>query len=435
MYWQEDIETMSRADLAQIQLEGLQSTMTRVSRNVPLYRTRFAELDINPDEILSSADIVRLPFTSRSDIIEHYPYGLFAVPLRDVVRLHASTGVGGASMVCGYTSTDIHTWSNLAARVMTAAGLSKDDLLQVALDYGMRTGGLGLHYGAELLGASVIPASGGHSERQIKILQDYRTTALACTPSYALRLADLMDDSGISTNDLHLRVGLFGGERWTENMRAEIETRLGIVATDHYVVSEVMGPGIAGECNHKQGLHVNEDHFLVEIIDPVSSEPVPDGQTGEIVITTLTKQAFPMVRFRTGDLSRIVTGPACPCGRTFRRLARLEGRCDDMLVIRGVGIFPFQVGEVLESIHSPAPYHHIVIETGPDRLDKVTVHLEATGAFLMDSMREAQEMLDKLRKAFAARLGVTFEVLLVGRTSLERAKPEEKYRVVDKRWS
>ncbi|HBE94923.1 MAG TPA: phenylacetate--CoA ligase, partial [Desulfovibrio sp.] len=338
MYWQADCECMSREDLELVQLERLQATLSRVARNVPFYRKKFVDLNLDPDQIRSLDDVRRLPFTTKDDVRENYPYGLFAVPLREVVRLQASSGTTGKPTVVGYTKGDVRRWSELVARVLVAGGVTKDDVVQIALNYGLFTGGFGFHYGAERIGASVIPISSGNTRRQIMIMEDYRATALICTPSYALHLADTLASQGVERNQLTLRVGLFGAEPWSEPMRREIEDRLGILATDNYGISEVMGPGIAGECLERQGLHINEDHFLAEIIDPESGEPVAPGQPGELVLTTLTKEAFPVVRYRTGDLTRLIDEP-CRCGRTFRRMARVPGRADDMLIIRGINVF------------------------------------------------------------------------------------------------
>ncbi|MCK5405325.1 MAG: phenylacetate--CoA ligase, partial [Desulfobulbaceae bacterium] len=349
MYWEEEKECMPREDLEQLQLERLQSTLYRVATHVPFYRKKFKEMEVDPDGFRSLLELRSLPFTTKDDLRENYPYGLFAVPLRDVVRVHASSGTTGAATVVGYTKNDIKNWSSLTARVLTAAGVTKDDVVQIAFGYGLFTGGFGLHYGAEKVGASVIPISSGNTKRQIRIMQDFMTTALVCTPSYALLLADTMIEMGININALPLKYGLFGGEPWSEGMRAEIQNKLHILATDNYGLSEVMGPGVAGECRECTGLHINEDHFLVEIIDPETLEPVAPGKTGEIVITTLTKEAFPVIRYRTRDLTRLITEP-CACGRTLHRMERLTGRTDDMLIIKGVNVYPTQIESVLFEI-------------------------------------------------------------------------------------
>lgn len=431
MYWRKDIECMDREELIQLQLERLQATLFRVSRNVPLYRARFEEHDIDPDSFLSVDDLTRIPFTTKADIRENYPYGLFAVPLREVVRLHSSSGTSGRPVVVGYTRNDVKQWSDLDARILCMAGLDQDDVLQIAFSYGLFTGGFGHHYGAERLGASVIPSSSGNTKKQLAIMQDYRTTALACTPSYALHLADVMEEEGINPNALTLRWGLFGAEAWSENMRREIESRLKITATDNYGLSEIMGPGVAGECLEQGGLHVNEDAFLFEIVNPDTGEPVPDGEVGELVITTLTKEAFPMIRFRTGDLTRRIVEP-CPCGRTHHRISRILGRVDDMITIKGVNVFPSQVEQILMDAQGAVPRFQIVVERDAGHLDRATIHLEVSESILFDQMRESQEFLASLKKRLASELGVGFEVSLVGKRTLPRGEEKMK-RVIDKR--
>ncbi|UZP69013.1 phenylacetate--CoA ligase [Desulfovibrio mangrovi] len=430
MFFEKDAECMDREELEQLQLERLQATLNRVARNVPLYRQRFAELGIDPDDFRSLDDLRRLPFTTKQDIRDNYPYGLFAVPLRDVVRLQSSSGTTGKPIVVGYTRNDLKRWSRLVARILGMGGMTRDDVVQIAFNYGLFTGGFGLHYGAEALGASVIPSSGGNARKQIMIMQDYRTTALCCTPSYALHLADTMEEMGVNPNSLHLKWGLFGAEAWSEAMRDEIQARLKVTATDNYGISEVMGPGVAGECLERQGLHVNEDHFLVEIVHPETGEPVADGEVGELVLTTLTKEAFPMIRFRTGDLTRLVPG-RCGCGRSFRRIARIIGRSDDMLIIRGVNVFPLQVETVLFAMEGAEPHYQIVLER-EGRLDKATVYLEVSENLLFDRMRVAREALEGIKRKLASELGVSMDVVFVGRKTLERTEGKIR-RVVDKR--
>ncbi|MFV0350569.1 MAG: phenylacetate--CoA ligase family protein [Halodesulfovibrio sp.] len=430
MYFEKDVECMERAELEDLQLERLQATLTRVARNVPLYRQRFAELGLDPDDFRSMDDLRKLPFTTKQDIRDNYPYGLFAVPLRDVVRLQSSSGTTGKPIVVGYTRNDLKRWSRLVARVLAMGGMTRDDVVQIAFHYGLFTGGFGLHYGAETLGASVIPSSGGNARKQIMIMQDYRTTALCCTPSYALHLADTMEEMGVNPNSLHLKWGLFGAEAWSEAMREEIQNRLKVTATDNYGISEVMGPGIAGECLERQGLHVNEDHFLFEIVHPETGEPVPDGEVGELVITTLTKEAFPMIRFRTGDLTRVLPD-TCACGRTFRRIARIIGRSDDMLIIRGVNVFPLQVETILLAMEGAEPHYQIVLER-EGRLDKATVYLEVSENLLFDRMRVAREALEGIKRRLASELGVAMDVVFVGRKTLERTEGKIR-RVVDRR--
>jgi len=320
MYWEAEKECIGRESLRQLQLERLQSTVVRVYMNVPFYRKKFDELGIDPDSFRSLEDVNKLPFTSKDDLRMSYPYGMFAVPLREVVRVQTSSGTTGMPTAVGYTRNDIKIWSNLAARILAAGGVTQNDIVQIAFDYGLFTGALGLHYGAERLGASVIPISSVNARRQVKIMQDFKTTALMCTPGYALLIADAIMEMGINVNSMSLKYGLFGAEPWSEAMRNELQEKLRIVATDNYGLSEVMSPGVAGECQERNGLHINEDHFLVEVVDPETLDPLPEGKTGELVVTTLTKEAFPVIRFRTRDLTSLITGP-CPCGRTFIRIS------------------------------------------------------------------------------------------------------------------
>ncbi len=430
MYWEPKEETVSREDLRRLQLERLQATLTRVSRNVPHYRKRFAEMGIDPDEFTSLDDVRRLPFTTKKDLRDGYPYGLFAVPLREVVRLHASSGTTGKPTVVGYTRNDVKKWSSLVARVLVAGGAGRDDVVQIALGYGLFTGGIGFHYGAEAIGAAVIPSSSGNTRRQAMIMEDYRTTTLVCTPSYALHLADALEGLDININALSLRHGLFGAETWTEAMRAEIESRLKLTATDNYGLSEIMGPGVAGECLERCGMHVSEDHFLMEIVDPATGEPVAEGEVGELVLTTLTKEAFPMIRFRTGDLTRVLPGP-CPCGRTFRRISRILGRTDDMLIIRGTNVFPSQIEAVILEVEGTTPHYRVVVERA-GALDEATVEVEATETVFFDRIGEHQNLVERLKRRLASELGVAFRVRLVEPKSLERSAGKVK-RVEDRR--
>ena len=430
MYWEPDKECMAREDLEQLQLERLQSTLYRVGTHVPFYRKKFEELKFNYDNVRSLDDLRRLPFTVKQDLRDNYPYGLFAVPLRDVVRVHSSSGTSGQATVVGYTRNDIKTWSNLVARVITAAGVTKNDVIQIAFGYGLFTGGFGLHYGAELVGTSVIPISSGNTKRQIQIMQDFKTTALVCTPSYALVMADTMMEMGINPNGLSLRYGLFGGEPWSEGMRREINEKLGIIATDNYGLSEVMGPGVSGECLECNGLHINEDHFLLEILDPNTLEPVPEGEVGELVITTLTKEAFPMIRYRTRDLTRFIPGP-CACGRTMRRMQRVMGRSDDMLIIKGVNVFPMQIETVLFEVEGVEPHYQIIVDR-ENHTDRITVLVEVMESIFFDEMKKQRMVIDRIKSRLASALGLQVEVKLVEEKTLERYEGKAK-RVIDRR--
>ncbi len=420
MFWQKEYECMDREDLEQLQLERLQATVNRVSRNVPFYRDKFRELDMDPYDLTSLDDIKSLPLTTKDDIRDNYPYGLFAVPLREVVRLQTSSGTTGKPTVVGYTRNDVTRWADLVARVLVAGGVTKDDKVQIAFGYGLFTGGFGFHYGAERLGASVIPSSSGNARRQVMIMQDYKTTTLCCTPSYALHLADTMDEMGVNPNALDLRWGLFGAESWSEGMRQQIEDRLKLAAMDNYGTSEIMGPGVAAECLERKGLHVNEDHFYMEIIDPETLQPLPHGETGELVITTLTKEAFPMIRFRTGDLTRIISEP-CACGRTFHRIHRILGRTDDMFIIKGVNVYPSQVEQVLLDFTGTLPQHLIVLERD-GHLDRAILQVEASWDIATDCIREYDRLIEELKKRLHTELGVSFEVKVVEADSLVRSE-------------
>jgi phenylacetate-CoA ligase len=398
--------------------------------NVPFYRKKFDEVKFNPDDLRSLDGLSRLPFTTKNDLRENYPYGLFAVPLREVVRIHASSGTTGMSTVVGYSKNDIKTWSNLVARILAAGGITKDDVIQIAFSYGLFTGAFGLHYGAERLGASVIPISSGNTRRQIKLMQDFKTTALVGTPSYAMLIADTMMEMGINRNSLSLKYGLFGAEPWSDSMRKEIEDKLKIVATDNYGLSEVMGPGVAGECLERNGLHIAEDHFLVEWINPDTLEPVKPGEIGEMVITTLTKEAFPVIRYRTRDLTRLIPEP-CPCGRTMRRMTRILGRTDDMLIIRGVNVFPQQIENVLFEIEGVAPHYQIIIDR-KGALDDTTVNVEVSESMFFDEMKKQSQLKETIKKRLASELGISVEVKLVEKKTLERFEGKAK-RVIDNR--
>lgn len=421
---------MARQDLEQLQLERLQSTLYRVGTHVPFYRKKFDELKFNYDAVRSLDDIRQLPFTEKEDLRSNYPYGLFAVPLRDVVRVHSSSGTTGLATVVGYSRNDIKTWANLVGRILTAAGVTRNDVIQIAFGYGLFTGGFGLHYGAEHIGASVIPISAGNTKRQIQIMQDFKTTALVCTPSYALVIADTMMEMGVNPNGLSLRFGLFGGEPWSEAMRQEVHEKLGILATDNYGLSEVMGPGVAGECQECNGLHINEDHFLLEVVDPVTLEPVAPGEVGELVITTLTKEAFPMIRYRTRDLTRFILEP-CPCGRTLKRMERVIGRSDDMLIIKGVNVFPIQIEKVLFEIKGTEPHYQIIVER-ENHTDIVSVLVEVSENIFFDEMKKQRQMVDHIKARLAAELGIGVDVKLVEEKTIERSIGKSK-RVIDKR--
>jgi phenylacetate-CoA ligase len=355
-YWNPTFECMSREEMTRVQTERLIDTVKRVFHNVPFYRGKMQEKGIEPGDIKSLEDLKKLPFTYKQDLRDTYPYGLFATPLSEIVRIHASSGTTGRQTVVGYTRKDIDTWAEVMARTLCCAGANMHSFIQVAYGYGLFTGGLGVHYGAERLGASVIPISGGNTKRQIQIMKDFGTTILACTPSYALFIAEVMEEMGIKKEELKLEAGVFGAEPWSDNMRKEIEERLGILAIDIYGLSEIIGPGVASECKCKSGLHIPEDHFIPEIIDPVTEEVLPPGSKGEIVFTTITKEGLPLIRYRTRDISSL-NYEKCECGRTAVKMSKVSGRTDDMLIIRGVNVFPSQIESVLLEIGEATPYY------------------------------------------------------------------------------
>ncbi len=428
--WNPDAETMPREDLEQLQLERLQSTLNRVYRNVKFYQKRFDEMGIEPADIRSREDLVKLPFTTKDELRENYPYGMFALPLKEVVRIHSSTGTTGKPTVVGYSRNDLDAWSEVVARVMTAGGVTKEDVVQIAFGYGLFTGGFGLHYGAEKIGASVIPISSGNTRKQLMIMQDYRTTVLVCTPSYALFLAETIEENGIELDRMSLKYGLFGAEPWSEKMREEIEIRTGIIATDNYGLSEVMGPGVAGECLVKSGLHLSEDHFIPEIIDPETEQPLPFGELGELVITTITREAMPLIRYRTRDLTRLYLDD-CPCGRTLVKMEKVTARTDDMIIVRGVNIYPSQVEEVLFEFEGVTP-HYILKITRDGALDNMEIHVEVTESLFFDEMKKQRDLIDKISENLRNALGIAVKVRMVEPRSLERFQGKAK-RVVDER--
>jgi phenylacetate-CoA ligase len=428
--WNQQAEAMPREALQRLQLERLRSTVKWAYQRVPFYGSSLKDCGVDPLGIESLDELAKLPFTLKKDLQKSYPYGMFAVPLQDVVRIHSSSGTTGQPTVVGYTSKDLQTWSSLIARVLTAGGVTKDDVVQISFGYGLFTGGFGLHYGVERVGATVVPVSSGNTARQMMIMKDFGTTALVCTPSYALYLAEAIGDAGIDQKDLKLRVGLFGAEPWTESMRLEIEQRLGISATDNYGLSEVMGPGVSMECQAKCGLHVHEDHFLAEIIDPETGEVLPPGATGELVLTTLTKEALPLVRYRTRDITSLSAEP-CACGRTFLRMAKPSGRTDDMLIIRGVNVFPSQIETVLMNVEETEPHYQLIV-TRKGALDSLEVKVEVQEKYFSDEMREMRALETRISKEIGSILGLSAKVTLVEPKTLQRSEGKAQ-RVEDRR--
>lgn len=433
MIYNEEYETLPREVLEVLQLKRLQQVVQRVYHTVGFYRKSFDEAGVSPDDIKSLDDLRRFPFTTKQDLRDNYPFGLFAVPMSSVVRLHASSGTTGRSTVVGYTKRDIETWSELMARCFVAAGLTKNDMIHNAYGYGLFTGGLGVHYGVEKLGASVIPMSGGNTKRQIMILQDFGPTAICCTPSYALNLAEQGEAMGVDMRSLKLRIGIFGAEPWSEKMRREIEDALNLTAMNIYGLSEVMGPGVAMEClEGREGMHIFEDHFLVETINPATGEVLPPGEKGELVFTTLTKEAFPLIRYRTRDLSRIIPEP-CICGRSLSRMERVTGRSDDMLIIRGVNVFPSQIEDVLVGIEGLDPHYQLIVDR-EGTLDTLEVQVEVSERLFSnaDEIKTLQKIERHIVKDLKDFLGVTAKVKLVEPKSLQRFEGKAS-RVLDKR--
>jgi len=433
MFYNEEFETLPREALKALQLKRLQQVLQRVYHNVGHYKKALDTAQIKPGAITSLADLPKLPFTTRQDLQENYPFGLFAVPMSSIVRLHASSGTSGRSTVFGYTKRDVETWSELMARCLVAAGLTKNDIIHNAFGYGLFTSGLGLHFGAEKIGASVIPMSGGNSKRQIMILQDFGPTAICCTPSYALHLAEQGKALGLDMKTLKLRVGIFGAEPWSVSIRDEIETIYGITALDMFGLSEVMGPGIAMECQEgRGGMHIFEDHFLVETINPQTGEPLPEGEEGELVFTTLTKEAFPLIRYRSGDITRLITTP-CRCGRSHIKMERVMKRSDDMLIIRGINIFPAQVEAILADIEGLEPNYQLIADK-ISALDSLELRVEVSEKIFSESgsVKELQNIEKRIFKDMKDYLGITPRVKLVEPNTLKRSNGMMT-RVIDNR--
>ncbi len=430
MYWNEKYETMSRDETTFVQSERLQKMVRRIYHNVPFYRDKFQSVGLTPDDIKHVSDLPKLPFTLKQDLRDNYPYGIFASPLSQIVRVHASSGTTGKPTVVGYTREDIATWSECCARSLVAAGADHHSVIQIAYGYGLFTGGLGLHYGAEKLGASVIPISGGNTERQIMLMKDFKTSLLACTPSYAIYLAEALKDYGVSIEELNLKFGVFGAEPWSENMRKEIEQKLNITALDIYGLSEIMGPGVAMECSFKNGMHVWEDHFIPEIIDPLTLAPLPYGTPGELVFTTITKEGIPLLRYRTRDLS-VLHNEICACGRTHVRMERVSGRTDDMLIIRGVNVFPSQIESVLLEIGEVEPHYQLIV-TREGILDNLEIRVEVSENMFSDKISNLEVLENNIKHRIASVLQISAKIKLVEPKTIPRSEGKSK-RVIDNR--
>jgi phenylacetate-CoA ligase len=425
-----DIEAMDRARLADLQLQRLRDTVKRCEEMVPFYRLKLREAGITWQDIGSLADIEKLPLTTKDDLRDNYPFGLFAVPTRDIVRIHASSGTTGTPTVVGYTSRDIEVWAELVARALVACMADSSDIVQVAYGYGLFTGGLGLHYGVEQLGASVIPISGGNTKRQIRMMADLGTTVLCCTPSYALFMAETAQEMGIDFKQLKLKSGIFGAEPWSDQMRDKIERLLNLSAFDIYGLSEVMGPGVSIECTYKNGLHIFEDAFIAEAIDPATGRQVPEGEQGELVFTTINKFGMPLIRYRTRDITMLDASP-CPCGRTHVRMKRVRGRSDDMLIIRGVNVFPSQIETVLMQIEGISPHYQIIVDR-VGGLDMLEVQVEVSEEMFSDRIKALEEQQDVIAAEIESYLGIGVKIMLMEPRSIARSEGKA-VRVVDNR--
>ncbi len=430
LYWDQEKECMPREKLNELQLRRLKESVYRTYSFVPSYRAKMDEVGVKPQDIKSLADLKYLPFLTKKDFHANYPFGLMAVPMRDMVRIQSSSGTTGKPTVAGYTKNDIETWAELMARSMTSAGATRDSVIQITWGYGLFTGGMGGHYGAERTGAAVLPASGGNTPRQLMLMQDYGVTMLAGTPSYALVIYEEMQRMGLKPSDFKLKSGIFGAEPWSENMRKEIESKWEIDAYDVYGMTELIGPGAAVDCAYKQGLHIAEDHFIAEIIDPDTGEVLPEGSHGELVITSLTKEALPIIRYRTRDLTQL-NYETCDCGRTHARIKKILGRSDDMLIIRGVNVFPSMVETILLQIPGIEPIYQLIVER-KNNLDRLEVQVEVSENVFSDEVRKLEELEAKISATLNSGLGVSVKVRLVEPRTIERSEGKAK-RIIDNR--
>ncbi len=429
-YWNSSIECATRSEIKSLQSFRLSQTVRRIYENVPYYRNKMDEAGVKLEDINSIEDLHKLPFTVKQDLRDTYPYGLFAVPTEEVVRVHASSGTTGKQIVVGYTENDIKLWQECCARALTAAGATKSDFMHVSYGYGLFTGGLGLHYGAEEVGMTVIPVSVGNTQRQITIIKDFGSTFICCTPSYALYLAETMAEMGITKDDIKLKAGILGAEPWTEEMRQEIENKLGIKAYDIYGLSEIIGPGVSFECSEQTGMHINEDHFIPEIIDPDTGEVLPDGQQGELVFTCITKEAFPLIRYRTRDIAVLKRGE-CSCGRTLVKMLKPAGRSDDMLIIRGVNVFPSQIESVLLQLGNTAPHYQLIVDRVNNN-DTLEVQVEISQEMFSDTVKNMEEQEHIIKSGIESTLGIAAKIRLVEPKSIARSEGKA-VRVIDKR--
>ncbi len=430
MIWNEELECMSEDEKKQLQLTRLQDVVKKAYENVPYYRKRFEEIGIKPEDIKTLNDVEMLPFTTKTDLREAYPFGMFAVPEDDIIEVHTSSGTTGKPTVSGYTQTDLEIWSEVMARALAMAGAGRKDFIQNAYGYGLFTGGMGVHYGAQKIGATVVPISAGNTMRQLEIMQDFGTTIITCTPSYALYLAEVAEKEGIRKESIKLKAGIFGAEMWTEEMRKELEKRLNIDALNIYGLTEIIGPGVAMECNDKNGLHISDDHFYPEIIDANTLETLPEGKKGELVLTTLTREGMPIIRFRTKDITALRKGK-CSCGRTLIKMDRITGRTDDMLKIRGVIVFPSQIEKALLRIEGLEPHYQIVV-TRPHHLDEIEVLVENSEKLFSDEVKHVEEAKKMIEDYIHSEIGLRVNVILVEPQSIPRSEGKA-VRVIDKR--
>lgn len=430
MIWNQEAECMPLKEKEELQLNLLKKVVERAYENVPYYKNLFDNLKLKPDDIKSLKDIEKLPFTTKSDLRDAYPFGMFAVPEEEIIEVHTSSGTTGKPTVSGYTLKDLKIWGEVMGRALTMAGAGKKDKIQNCYGYGLFTGGLGVHYGTQTIGATVIPISAGNTQRQIEIMEDFKTSIITCTPSYALYLAEVLEKNGVDIKNLNLKAGVFGAEMWTEEMRKTIEKRLNISALNIYGLTEIIGPGVAQECEEKNGLHIFEDHFYPEIIDPNTKKTLGEGERGELVLTTLTRDGMPILRFRTKDITAL-RKEKCGCGRTIVRMERITGRTDDMLKIRGVIVFPSQIERALLKIEGLEPQYQIIV-TRPGHLDELEVQVEASSNLFSDEVKHVEEVKKKIESRIHNEIGLRVNVTLVEPESLPRSEGKA-IRVLDKR--
>ncbi|HPQ13236.1 MAG TPA: phenylacetate--CoA ligase [Paludibacteraceae bacterium] len=430
MIWNEEIECMSSSEMRKLQSERLKELVNKVYQNVEFYRKKMDEKGVRPSDIRSIDDISKLPFTNKTDLRDNYPFGLFAAPMKEIVRIHASSGTTGKPTTVGYTKKDIENWQEVLARCLTMSGVTPEDIVQVSFGYGLFTGGLGIHYGAENVGCTVVPISAGNTRRQLQLMSDFGSTVLACTPSYALHLADALSEFGYSLSDMKLKTGVFGAEPFSENMRLELEKKWGIKAFDIYGLSEIMGPGVANDCEFHDGLHIHEDHFFPEVVDPKTKEPLPDGQQGELVFTTLTKEGIPLLRYNTHDLTSL-NREKCECGRTLVRMKKITGRSDDMLIIRGVNLFPSQIEQVLLEMRETSAHYMLYVDR-ENNLDILELKVELDETKMVDTIKDLMSLSRKIEHSLHSALGLSVKVTLVEPKSIPRSEGKA-VRVIDNR--